>query len=226
MISVGITEKIQISGSLPVPLGRSGGMPSGRMMGMTSGNPDFEALLGWRFQTRPVGQGARLESTVYVGGLVPLDSMRSDVSASPGGYVAVASGYASRSHYFWAGASHERHAERFADRQGAVTTLSLVYGYRPPAWRLEYPKPDLRFFIEAVADKTDKAVDDGHTMEDTGGRVALVGPTLLLLYKAYALEGGMLFPVYQRTNGSQPEERFRFGLNFTYFFFPGKGKGH
>jgi hypothetical protein len=152
--------------------------------------------------------------------------MRGDVSTSAGGYVAVASGYASRSHYFWAGASHEHHVERFADRQGSVTTLSLVYGYRPPAWRLEYPKPDLRFFIEAVADKTGKAVDDGHAMTDTGGRVALVGPTLLLLYKAYALEGGMLFPVYQRTNGSQPEERFRFGLNFTYFFFPGKGKGH
>ena len=49
---------------------------------------------------------------------------------------------------------------------------------------------------------------------------------MLLLYKAYALEGGMLFPVYQQTKGSEPEERFRFGVNFTYFFFPGKGKGH
>lgn len=226
MISVGITEKVQISGSLPIPLGTGGGMPSGRMMATMSGNRDFEALLGWRFQTRPVGEGARLESTVYIGGLVPLDSTRGDVSTSPGGYLAVASGYASRSHYLWAGASHERHAGRFSNRQGAVTSLSLVYGYRPPALRLEYPKPDLRFFVEAVADKTDRTVQDGRVMTDTGGRVALVGPTLLLLYKAYALEGGMLFPVYQRTKGSQPQERFRFGVNFTYFFWPGKGKGH
>jgi len=226
MIGFGITEKIQISGSLPIALGSSNALPSGRMMASMSGNPDFEALLGWRFHTRPVGQGARVESTVYVGGLVPLDSTRGGVSTSPGGYVAIASGYASRSHYFWAGASHERHAGRFADRQGAVTSLSVVYGYRPPAWRLEYPKPDLRFFLEATADNTGHAVDDGRVMKDTGGRVALVGPTMLLLYKAYALEGGVLFPVYQRTKGSQPEERFRFGLNFTYFFFPGKGKGH
>ena len=46
---------------------------------------------------------------------------------------------------------------------------------------------------------------------------------MLLLYKAYGLEGGVLFPVSQRTNGMQPEERFRFGVNFTYFFWPGKG---
>lgn len=226
MIGFGITEKIQISGSLPIALGTGDALPSGRMMASMSGNRDVEALLGWRFHTRPVGRGARVESTVYVGGLVPIDSTRGDVSASPGAYVAIASGYASRSHYFWAGASHERHAERFADRQGAVTSLSVVYGYRPPAWRLEYPKPDLRFFVEATADNTGRAMDDGQVMNDTGGRVVLVGPTMLLLYKAYALEGGMLFPVYHRTKGSQPEERFRFGINFTYFFFPGKGKGH
>src|SRR4029453_7728330 len=130
--------------SLPTHLGPINALPSGRMMASMSGNPDFEALLGWRFHTRPVGQGARVESTVYVGGLVPLDSTRGGVSTSPGGYVAIASGYASRSHYFWAGASHERHAGRFADRQGAVTSLSVVYGYRPPAWRREYPKPQLR----------------------------------------------------------------------------------
>jgi hypothetical protein len=63
-------------------------------------------------------------------------------------------------------------------------------------------------------------------MPDTGGRVVLAGPSLLLLYKAYAIGAGVLFPVYQRTNGMQPEERFRFGVNAAYFFWPGKGKGH
>ena len=82
------------------------------MMASMSGNRDFEALLGWRFQTRPVGQGARVESTVYRrrAAAARLDARRRvDVS---GAYVAIASGYASRSHYFWAGASHEHHAER------------------------------------------------------------------------------------------------------------------
>src|SRR5215472_810789 len=47
MISFGITEKIQISGSVPVPLTETNAMPSGRMMAMMSGNPDVESLLGW-----------------------------------------------------------------------------------------------------------------------------------------------------------------------------------
>ncbi len=226
MISFGITEKLQVSGSLPIPLGGTNAMPSGRMMAMMSGNRDFEALLGWRFQTRPVGEGARLESTVYVGGLVPLDSTRGGITTSPAGLLSLASGYASRSHYFWAGASYLRHAADAGDRLGSVSSFSLVYGYRPPAWRKEYPKPDLRFFIEAAGDVTGTARHDGQAMAGTGGRVALVGPTLLLLYKAYAIEGGVLFPVYQKNRSMQPDERFRVGLNFTYFFWPSKGKGH
>lgn len=226
MISFGITQKVQVSGSVPIALGAAGGMPSGRMMAMMSGSRDLEALLGWRFQTRPVGDSARLESTVFVGGLIPLDSARGGITTSPAGYASVTSGYASRSHYVWAGASHQRNAERSADRLGSVTSVTLVYGYRPPAWRLDYPKPDLRFFIEVVGDKTGRALHGGQPMADSGGQLILAGPTMLLLYKAYGVEGGMLFPVYQRANGRQPDERFRFGINFTYFFWPGKGKGH
>lgn len=224
MISLGITEKLQISGSLPVPLSDASAMPSGRMMAMMSGNPDVESLLAWRFQTRPIGEGARLESTAYVGGLVPLDSKRGGISTSPAGLISLTSGYASRSHYFWAGGSYLRHAENAGDRLGAVTSFSLVYGYRPPAWRKDYPKPDLRFFVEAAGDITGTSQHNGQLMADTGGRVALVGPTMLLLYKAYGIEGGVLFPIYQRNRPMQPEERFRFGLNFTYFFWPSKGK--
>ena len=226
MLSLGITEKVQISASVPIPLGSSGMMPAGRMMAMMPGTRDFEALVGWRFHSRPVGIGARIETTVYVGGLVPLDSSRGGVATGPGAFVSIASGYASREHYFWLGASHQRHAERSGDRAGAVTSYSVVYGYRPPAWRLEYPKPDLRFFVEAVADKTERMQHGGRVMPDSGGEVVLIGPSMLLLYKAYAIEGGVLFPVYQRTNGTQPEERFRFGVNVAYFFWPGKGKGH
>jgi hypothetical protein len=226
MISLGITEKLQISGSLPVPLADGNAMPSGRMMAMMSGNPDFESLLGWRFQTRPVGEGGRFESTAYVGGLVPLDETRAGINASPAGLLSLTSGYASRSHYFWAGASYLRHAEREGDRLGSVTSFSLVYGYRPPAWRKDYPKPDLRFFVEAVGDITNASLHAGQTMTETGGRVALAGPTMLLLYKGYAVEGGVLFPIYQQQRSMQPDERFRFALNFTCFFWPGKGKGH
>ncbi len=226
MISLGITEKLQISASLPIPLSDANAMPSGRMMAMMSGDPDFESLLAWRFQTRPVGEGARFETTAYVGGLVPMDSKRAGIPSSPAGLLALSSGYASRSHYFWAGASYVHHAERGGDRLGSVTSFSLVYGYRPAAWRKDYPKPDLRFFVEAIGDVTGATLHGGQVEASTGGRVALVGPTMLLLYKAYALEGGVLLPVYQRNNAMQPEERFRFAVNFTYFFWPAKGKAH
>jgi hypothetical protein len=226
MISFGITEKLQISGSLPIPISETNAMPSGRMMAMMSGNRDFESLLGWRFQTRPIGQSARLESTAYIGGILPLDSQRAGIDTSPAGLVSLTSGYASRSHYFWAGATYLHYALRDGDRLGPVTSFSLVYGYRPPAWRKEYPKPDLRFFVEATGDITGTSLHNGRPMADTGGRVALVGPTMLLLYKAYGIEGGVLFPVYQRNRPMQQDERFRFGINFTYFFWPSKRKGN
>jgi len=226
MISFGITEKLQLSGSLPVPLGNTNALPAGRMTAMMSGNSDFESLLGWRFQTRPVGKGARLESTFYAGALVPCDEQRGGVQTSPAGLVSLTSGYASRSHYFWAGFTHVRHAVDDGDRLGAVTSVSLVYGYRPPAWRKDYPKPDLRFFVEATGDLTGESRHNGEVMTNSGGRVVVAGPTLLFLYKAYGVEGGVQFPVFQRNRELQPDERFRVGINFTYFFWPGKGQGH
>jgi hypothetical protein len=101
---------------------------------------------------------------------------------------------------------------------GDVVFVSGVYGYRPPALRLDYPKPDLRFFVEAMAEHTETALHHGIEMLTSGGTAVFVGPTALLLYKAYGLEGGMLFPVYQRTDFA-PLERFRFGVNVSYFFW-------
>ena len=226
MISFGVTEKLQISGSLPVPLGGATSMPSGRMAALMSGSADLEALVGYRFQTRPVGSGGRLESTVYAGGLLPLDSERGGVGTSPAGLVSLASGYASRSHYVWAGATHVHHRTTDGDQLGSVTSVSLVYGYRPPAWRKDYPKPDLRFFVEATGDITGRSQQDGAPLAQTGGRIVVVGPTLLLLYKAYGIEGGVQFPVYQRNRAAQPNERYRVAVNFAYFFWPSKGQGH
>lgn len=219
MVSFGITEDLQISASLPIGLTSTGRMPMGRMMAMMSSNREMELLAGWRFHRRPVGQGARVESTVYVGGMVPLESHRAGIRTAPSAYTSVATGYASRAHYFWVGGGYQRPGADAGDRLGDVTSYSVVYGYRPRALRLDYPKPDVRFFVETVGEVTGRARHGGLTMADTGGHVLLTGPTALILYKAYGIEGGVLVPVYQRTNGRQPRERFRFGVNFTYFFW-------
>ena len=58
----------------------------------------------------------------------------------------------------------------------------------------------------------------GFELIPSGGDSIVVGPSALLLYKQYGFEAGIQFPVYQQTN-FQPEEKFRFGVNFTYFFW-------
>jgi hypothetical protein len=219
MISFGITERLQISGSAPVPLVVGSQPPVGRMTASMSDAPSVEGILGWRFHTRPAGHGARLESTLYVGGALPVLARRAGIESGPAGSAAIATGYASRVHYFWAGAGYEKRAARDGDRWGDVAYYSVVYGYRPPALRLEYPKPDLRFFVEAQGESNGRTWARGVADANTGGRILLVGPTTLLLFKQYGLEGGVLFPVYQRPNGVQPREHYRVVINASYFFW-------
>jgi hypothetical protein len=218
MISFGITEDLQISASVPIPLQSSQLMPLGRPMSLMSAERDFESMVAWRFHRRPTA-GGRFESTLIGGLMLPLrpyapDGMPSAMSMSIG----AATGYASRAHYFWVAGGYQRRTENDGGRMGDVTSITAVYGYRPPALRLDYPKPDLRFFVETVAEHTAMGRHFGFDMLYTGGKAVFTGPTALLLYKAYALQGGVQFPVYQRVNGSA-SERFRFAVNVSYFFW-------
>src|SRR5262249_11717192 len=54
MISTGITDRVQVSLSAPIPLESTDLLPSGRMMSMMSYNRDLEALGAWRFTSKPV----------------------------------------------------------------------------------------------------------------------------------------------------------------------------
>src|SRR5688572_11160508 len=103
MIGLGLTERLQISLSLPIELSSSGAMPLGRMMASMSGHRELEAIAGWRFHSRTVGDGGRLESTVYLGATAPLESTRAGTKTAPSAYGSFATGYASRAHYFWLG---------------------------------------------------------------------------------------------------------------------------
>jgi hypothetical protein len=218
MISFGITEDLQISGSLPINLVTPLYMPRGRVTATMSTMQEMETSLAWRFHRKAMGS-SRFESTVTGGIALPLQEVRSDGMRATASYqVSAATGYASRVHYFWAGAGYQKSDDRQGDRPGDVTFYSLVYGYRPPALQLDYPKPDLRFFVEATGEHTGYVKHHGFEMLWSGGTAMFVGPSTLLLYKAYGISGGMLFPVYQRTNG-EPHERFRANINFTYFFW-------
>jgi hypothetical protein len=217
MVSFGITENLQVSGS--VPLAMSGGrLAEARMMSLMSSEREFEGLVGYRFQRRTIGIGGRQESTVYVGGTTPLETRRVGVGAGRSIEVGGATGYASRAHYVWVGGGVQHFLERAGDRLGGSRLATIVYGYRPPALRTEAGKPDLRFFVEATAE--DRASDQvGGVALDDGARTVFVGPTALLLHKAIGVEGGILFPAYQRIGGSREPERFRIAINFAFFFW-------
>jgi hypothetical protein len=214
MVSFGITETVQISGSIPVAM--SDGLTPSRMMSAMSSEREFEGLVAYRFQRRMIGIGGRQESTLYVGGTVPMDDARAGAPVGPSLVVQAATGYASRAHYAWLGGGLQQFAERDGARQGGLRLATFVYGYRPPRLQVEAGKPDLRVFVEATAEDRTSTTSAGVDAGD-GGRSVFIGPTSLLVYKAIAVGGGVLFPVHQ--SGRRPRERMRIALNFAYFFW-------
>ena len=137
-------------------------MPRGRVMAMMSSNQDFETIMGWRFQRSAVGAGSRLESTLFVGATVPMQEFRSDgMLATPSVHASVASGFASRSHYFWVGGGYQYLHRTRGRSDGGFVLLQRRLWYRPPFLRTDYPKPDLRFFVEAVGEHTARGLHHG-----------------------------------------------------------------
>ena len=217
MLTYGVTENLQLSASLPLAMG-DGRLAGARMMSLMSSDRELEGLAGYRFQRRTIGIGGRQESTVYLGGTAPLETRRIGVGAGGSIEIGAATGYASRAHYIWVGGGVQHFFERAGDRLGESRLATAVYGYRPRALRTESGKPDLRFFVEATAeDRTPDRVA-GVTVGD-GARTVFVGPTALLLHKAIGVEGGVLFPAYQRIDASHSAERFRIAINLAYFFW-------
>ena len=211
MVTFGITEILQVSASVPLVMTDST-LPPARMMNAMSNGREIEGLLGYRFQRKPVGIGGRRESTVYVGGTVPTESAR-------GGSLVVnaATGYAGRAHYVWVGGGIQHYFERGSTQPGMSRTVTAVYGYRPPALRLEAGRPDLRFFVEASFEDRGSISAEGVRVRP-GLRTVFVGPTSLLVYKAIALSGGVQWAAYQR-HGAGVKESARVAVNFSYFWF-------
>jgi hypothetical protein len=221
LVSYGITEDLQASISLPVPLYTQQGSMPVRMMAMMPANPDVEIPVGWRFHRQGKDVGSRFESTAYLGANYPTDSIRAGVKTSSGIFAGAVTGYASRSVYAWAGGWYRRYMSPkgpTADHPGDLTMYSVVLGYRPTLFRQELPHPDWRVFVEAVGEHIKNDEIGGKEMSNSGGDRILIGPTVLGLYGPYGISAGPLFPIYSKLNGSQPEDRVRFVVNFTYWF--------
>lgn len=219
MLSYGVTEDVQLSVSLPLPLSTSGEMEPVRAMTRMPMTRDVEALLGWRFQRRGLAVGSRLESTLYVGADVPLDDVRGGVDTAPGLYAGLVGGYASRSWYAWLGGLYRRYAAGSggADRVGDVAMYSAVVGYRPPAFRRELPHSDWRLFVEVVGEVRRPDRLNGVESPASGGQEIFAGPTVLGLFGAWGVSGGPVFPLHQDLRGGGGD-RVRLVVNTTFWF--------
>jgi hypothetical protein len=221
MLSYGITQDLQVSFSAPFVF-QSLPLAPARTTSMMPGSADFEGIVAWRFHRQAADVGQRFESTAYGGLIVPGPQRPAGLTGSlqraPGAWGAAATGLASRSHYLWAGAGFLRFSESDGDRRPGLFFYSGVWGFRPRPWRKDYPDWDWRFFIEMTGEKSDELQRRGIRMPGTGGHQVFLGPTALGIYKNYAIEGGILFPLYRQTGRLLEEERFRFAVNFSYFF--------
>ncbi|HXG71829.1 MAG TPA: hypothetical protein VNJ04_14575, partial [Gemmatimonadaceae bacterium] len=92
------------------------------------------------------------------------------------------------------------------------------WGYRPPPLQKEYPHWDWRLFVELTGERAGAVRRDGLVMADTRGHSVFLGPATLGIYKNYAIEGGVQFPVHQELGSRLRREQFRYALNVTRFF--------
>ncbi len=221
MLGYGITQDVQLSVSVPYVFSSSAMVPA-RMSAMMPGSADLEAIGSYRFHRQGTRIGTRVESTAYAGVIVPGPQrpagMMGELRKAPGVYTAVSSGMASRSHYIWGGIGNVHFAEKRGDQRSNVVTYSAVWGYRPPAWQKEYPHWDWRVFAELTGDRPGTMRRAGNAMPGTEGHQVFFGPTALGIYKNYAIEGGVQWPLYRNVGPALQRERFRFAVNFSYFF--------
>lgn len=221
MFSYGITQDLQVSFSAPVVF-KAAPLAPGRTTSMMPGTADFEGIAAWRFHRQGTDVGSRFETTVYGGVIVPGPQrpagMLRNVRRSPGMWTALSTGIASRSHYVWAGLGYARFVESDGDRRPDLLFYSAAWGYRPPAWQKEYPHWDWRLFAELTGERASQLRVRGVDLFGTGGHQIFLGPTTLGIYKNYAIEGGIQFPVYRDIGVRHQKENFRFAVNFSYFF--------
>jgi hypothetical protein len=220
MLGYGITPDLQFSLSLPIGPTEDLMMPPNMRTGsMMAGFGDLEAGLLWRFDRVAPDVGKRHESTLIMNVFAPGgDDQRRGVEITPGVHLGAVTGFASRSTYWWIGGGAQFRTKEGGDRLGTLYYLTGVFGWRPPVFRGDYPKPDWRIFVEGVAEFAERDRIDGGTVADSGGRRILVGPSMLGLFGAWGIEGGVLFPVHQSLHGDQMEEDYRAKLVFTYWF--------
>lgn len=217
MFGYGIEEDLQVN--LSFALDSNGdryaaNSRSGAMMGQPGDN---EAGVLWRFHRTAPAVGRRRESTLLLSVSDGADAGFGR-ETGPSLHLGAVTGYASRTIYWWLGGGAQRFRSEGGFRRGDLNYLTAVFGWRPPLFRGDYPKPDWRLFVEVVAEDAAHDRFDNGADPDSGGRRVMAGPSVLGLYGPWGVSAGILFPLHERVNGDQPETEYRAKLVFTYWF--------
>jgi len=219
-LSYGLTQNIKLAVSGPVVF-QPDPYPRSSVTINTPISGDFSGLVWWRFKKKDFS-GKRIESTVVAGALVPgpqgETGLYRGLNSGLGYLVGVVTGVASRSQYVWVGTSYQRYAESKGDRRPDLLTYTAVYGYRPASWRTDYPRWDWRVFGEFTGERTGTLQRQNFELPGSGANQMFLGPSLLGVYRAIGIEAGIQFPVYRDAGPLYPRERYRFAVNFAYFF--------
>ncbi len=219
-LSYGLTQNVKLAVSGPIvfrpdPYARSGVTENTPISG------DFSALTWWRFQKKDFA-GKRIESTAVAGVLVPGPQQEAglyrNLNSGPGYLVGAVTGVASRSQYVWAGSSYQSYAGSKGDRRPDLLSYTAVYGYRPLSWRTDYPRWDWRIFGEFTGERTGSLQRQSLPLPGTQAQQLFLGPSVLGVYRAIGIEAGVQFPIYRDAGSLFPTERYRFAINFAYFF--------
>ncbi|HEY6989550.1 MAG TPA: hypothetical protein VH369_14245 [Bryobacteraceae bacterium] len=219
-LSYGLTQNLKLAVSGPVVF-QPDPYPRSSVTTNTPISGDFSGLAWWRFQKKDFA-GKRIESTAVGGILAPGPQQEAGVYRglnSGMGYLAGAvTGIASRSQYVWAGASYQQYAESKGDRRPDLLSYTAVYGYRPLSWRTDYPRWDWRIFGEFTGERSGALQRQRIELPGSQANQMFFGPSLLGVYRAVGIEAGVQFPIYRDAGPLFPKERYRFALNFAYFF--------
>jgi hypothetical protein len=219
MLGYGITEDLQLT--LTAPIGRRDPLPNmantraGAMMGAMDAT---EVSVLWRFHRVAPAIGRRRESSLLLSVADGAELGRTGMEVGPTLHAAVVTGFASRTTYWWLGGGVQRDVGQDHVEQGGLTYATAVFGWRPPAFRGDYPKPDWRLFVEAVAEHAGRDRLNGATLTNSGGKRLLAGPSVLGLFGQWGVSAGVLLPLEEQLNGVQPNTKYRAKLVFTYWF--------
>jgi hypothetical protein len=220
LLSYGVTQNLKLSISGPIVF-QPDPYPRSSVTTNTPISGDFSGLAWWRFQKKDFA-GKRVESTAVAGILVPGPQAETGVyrnlHSGLGYLVGGVTGLASRSQYVWVGATYQRYAESNGDSRPDLLTYTAVYGYRPSAWRTDYPRWDWRIFGEMTGERTGHIQRLGAELPGSQAQQIFFGPSVLGVYRAIGIEAGMQFPLYRDVGPLFPQERYRFTVNFAYFF--------